>query len=298
METPTQAASEQQPVAAAAAAAPEPEIEIEGTGPSQESEEGEQKQEPVAAVAPGAAREPVNVKIPEFIPQKEMNEERAGWVTGFEGAASQSGIKAEGAQRLVDAFTDVATAIPYTIEHAHATPEDAAMEMERAYGAEQADALVRGAQRFWAKLPGPMQNYLNETGLGNDPGVLTTLALAEAGIFRHSPEQAQKEIDRITKSEEFSSDDPKLRLLNVVKVQILSRIANRDVKGPQEKLAQAAKRPDPRYVDNSKQSTASREAARSEAAEMMKPGTALMDAKHLDHAAAVAKWHALIARTG
>lgn len=294
MPTPEQnAAVNAAAVAAAALAAPEPDAEVEGLGAALNSPEAGVEEEPVAA-APGALA-PYKVTVPTFVPMKEMTDQRTEWITGFEGAAAQSGIKAEGAQTLVDALTDVVTSIPYTVEHAYATPEDAAQEMAKMYGPEQATTLVRDAQRYYAKLGAPMQKYLNETGLGDDPGVLTVLALGQSGLFHLSPEKAQAEIHRIMASKSYSSPDAKERLLNVVKVQILSRLANRSTAPPPHAryLNAAAKA----SVATAKASADGVLAARKEAADMMADREGpLLNSGHRDHAAAVQKWHQLIGR--
>jgi hypothetical protein len=297
MDAVTQAESQAvavQQAAAASAAEPDPSDDVPSL---QEPGEGEE-QDPVSdEVAAGAASgetftpvEPYNVTV--NVPSKYIDEQRTEWVSGFEGAAAQSGIKQASAQTLVDAFTDVATAIPYSIEHEHATPEDAAAEMEKMYGPEQAQTLIRDAQRFFKRLGAPMQKYIDETGLGNDPGVLTVLALGQSRLFNLSPEQAQAEITKITSGKEFFSDDPKTRLLQVAKVQILGRIANREtatVKPPQPPVT-----PQGKAVAATE---AARVEARAEAARMMaeKDG-ALMNAGHPQHQEAVQKWHALVAR--
>ena len=48
------------------------------------------------------------------------------------------------------------------------------------------------AQQRYAKLKAPRRQYLDDTGLGNDPGVLTVLALCEQVLLKLSPEAAQK----------------------------------------------------------------------------------------------------------
>lgn len=123
----------------------------------------------------------------------------------------------------------------------------------------------------------------------DDVAVLTCLALGETGIFRLSSAQAADTIKNIMASKDYNSPDSKKRLLQVARVQILSRIAGRD----SQDVPAPVKKQEP-MVQTGASTTAT---VRSEVSKMLADRThPLNDANAPGHADAVRRFHELTAK--
>ena len=220
--------------AAGAGEAPAPvaEVKPEVGAPATEVKEGvKDKPEPaVAELQERGAQEqqsfegqPFELRVPEFVPSKEITEERHGWVREFAQVAPQVGLSTETAQGLMDLVVDCAVTLPYTAPDQYTTAEDAKSEMARVYGDKVAQNLIGRAQKYVGSSEA-LRNYLDRTGLGNDVGVISALALTGAGWLALTPTQAEGATKRLMSTKEFAKGDP----LTIVKLQMLSRIANRE----------------------------------------------------------------------
>jgi hypothetical protein len=143
-----------------------------------------------------------------------------------------------------------------------------------------------------------MQRYLDDTGLGNDPGVLTVLAFCEQGLLTLKPDAAQQQINEIMKSPKYASPsrDSKERLLEVAKLQILSRIAHRE-RSPaavgRNPLA-PSRTPAQAQAGQAARETSQAQARAEAEAMLAEKNRPLMNSGHPGHAAALAKWQKLI----
>jgi hypothetical protein len=245
---------------------------------------------------PSDAREPHILAVPEWLPISEQTTERMAWVEDFSAVAARAGLDQNRSQQLLEAVIDFGTAVPYSIDLAYVTPEEAAQEMERMYGEGPAAALIASAKKYTKTLGPEVRAYLDRTGLGSDVATVSALAFAGDGWFEKTPAEADAAIRALMenpKSDHFSADSKK-RLLAVAHVQILSRIKYREVVDPNELLRQDVAR---RARPDEDATAAQLAQARRESADMLADRAGpLMNAGHRDHAAAVARFHELTAR--
>jgi hypothetical protein len=212
-------------VAPAPVAAPEPQPEVEQQQP--EPEPQAPSGEPYELVA--------------NVPDKYVDESRTEYLSSFSSLAPVVGIDAGMAQVMVDAFVEAAVTMPaYTFDAEHHDYVDCEREIVAQVGEEGAKNVITRAQRYAASVGPGFQAWLDETNLGNEPSVIRVLALAETGLFKVSQGKAQEMLDKITSDPKgaYYSSDSKLRLPEVVRVQVLSRIANRDAVDPFRQAAQ------------------------------------------------------------
>jgi hypothetical protein len=183
----------------------------------QEQQPGEQQ--PVA---------PHELQIPTWVDDKAITESHQTWLGDFQNIAPTSGIDARTAQDILEIAVDGAVHIgDHGIDIENSTPEEGQIAMERAFGAAAAKGLIENAQRYvkaHGGKNGALANWLTETGLGNSPEIVTALAFASSAYFKLSPEKAQGEIDKIMQSKEYGQGSK----LAVLKIQALSRVANRN----------------------------------------------------------------------
>jgi hypothetical protein len=165
---------------------------------------------------------PVSLTVPEFVDAKQVTEERQGYVNDFAQLAPQIGLSGEAAQDLVNLVVDCAVTLPYSAPDQHTTPEDAISALGQLYGEATAKDLIARAQKYTAGSE-KLKDYLDRTGLGNDVGVLTALALAGSGWLALPPKEAAGATKRLMASPEFARGDK----LTLVKLQMLSRLAER-----------------------------------------------------------------------
>jgi hypothetical protein len=93
----------------------------------------------------------------------------------------------------------VATFFDFTVagalqDVAGVTDPDACITVLRTRHGPETDALVDDAKRAVASLGSQVKDYLENTGAGNSPSVLESLALWHRGHFKLTPEQARQRL--------------------------------------------------------------------------------------------------------
>jgi len=279
------------------AAKPQPEAK-----PEQKEVVVEERPAPQAQRQEQYEGEPYKLSWPEYMPISEQTPERQALLDSFATMAPEAGLPAAFAQGAFEAYLDVTTAIPYSMDIAYATPEDGQAEMVKLFGQEAAENLIDRANRF-TKQSSALSDWLESSGLGNDPAVITTLALAQRGHLGASPAQAKERIESLMNDPKsaYHSTDKQQRLLAIAEIQILSRIAHREG-GPEEKLNAAAsgqtKFVSPRASNEAaiaETKAKSATEARREIAKMMtEKGGPLVSSGHPKHREAVQRYHELL----
>jgi hypothetical protein len=198
--------------------------------PAAEESREEQQRQPVA---------PYELLVPDWIDPKAVTEERQQIFEGFSQIAPEVGIGSQVAQGIVDLAIDSAIALQYSHdEHTDAT--DARAELNRLYGEERASGIIKNAVAYAQSRGTRFTDWLDETNLGNDASVITALAFAGTGwLDRCTPAVAEKRIAEIMSTKEYLAGDK----LSVIKVQMLSRIANKNDQSPEGQLNALARRP-------------------------------------------------------
>jgi hypothetical protein len=203
------------------------------------------------------------------MPTVELTDQRQAWITQFSEAAPSASIAQPVAQALLDAVVDASAA--FNVEQDLTNAEQADTLLRAHVGDEAATTILGKAQAFVRSKP-KLGAYLDETGLGNDIGVLMALSMAADGVYALTPQKAQAELSKITSDQksDYYSTDARRRKLAVLKVGVLSRIVHGEAnevtelnkqfhQSVQEKLKPAAVPPKPDAVA----------AARKEAAQML-----------------------------
>jgi hypothetical protein len=185
--------------------------------------------------------EPYTLQTPAFVPMAEQTEERQGFVNDFSAMAPSIGIEASHAQAILDVAVDALTALggdySRSFELEHATAEEGYSEMVRLFGEDRAKGVLTNCHRYVEAHGGDrLRDWLDTTGLGNDPAVIVALATANTGWFSATPEQAQQRIDELMKSEEYRRGDK----LAMVRLHMLTRLAHRDALSAGDRLNAAA----------------------------------------------------------
>jgi hypothetical protein len=283
---------------AAPAAAPETVVAQPATVAAPAAEQ--QQQQPAAAKpeveqqqAEGQqpSAEPFSLAVPGFVPLGEQTPEREAMLSEFSQIAPTVGLDAGVAQGILDMAVDAASVLDYQGADEYTNADDAFTAMTHVFGEEEAKNLVSRAQKYAASLGPKFQEYLDRTNLGNDVATLTSLALA-AGL-KQSREQAQASIEKLMGSEKYAKGDK----LTTIVLHALSRIANREPAPARNPLA-PSRTPSPAQQQASRAAAEKQQAdARAEAAKLISdPSGALMNASHPEHAAALTKWNALVAK--
>jgi hypothetical protein len=162
------------------------------------------------------------------MPTVELSDTRAEWITQFSETAPAAGLSRETSQALLDTVVDASAHFNVTQDLTNAEQADTLLRAH--VGDEAATTIIGKAQAFVRSKP-QLKNYLESTGLGNDLGVLMTLALAADGVYALTPAKAQAELSKITSDQknDYYSTDARKRKLAVLKVGVLSRIVHGDV---------------------------------------------------------------------
>jgi hypothetical protein len=185
--------------------------------------------------------ESFELAVPEWVDPKVVSESHQTWLGDFQNIAPTSGIDARTAQDILEIAVDGAVHVgDHGIDIENSTPEEGRIAMERTFGAEAAKGLIENAQRYvkaHGGKDGPLATWLTETGLGNAPEIVTALAFASSAYFKLSPEKAQGEIDKIMQTKEYGQGSK----LAVLKLQALSRVANRNSQSLEDQLNSAAR---------------------------------------------------------
>lgn len=179
---------------------------------------------------------PVALQIPEFVSTKEQTPERQQYVQDFARLAPGSGLDGETAQGILEMITDAATLLPYEIEHQYVTPDEARAEMHTLFGEKQGRELLVAAQSYYKTLAPELQSYLDESGLGSDPSVLASMALAKGGWLKLSPVEAAATVQRLMKTPAWAAGDR----LTMLKIHVASRMAERGEPAPSAGVAMGA----------------------------------------------------------
>jgi hypothetical protein len=168
------------------------------------------------------------------LPVSELSDTRAEWITQFSETAPAAGIAQPVAQALLDTVVDASA--HFNVAQDLTNAEEANTLLRSYVGDEAATTILGKAQAFVRSKP-KLGAYLDETGLGNDIGVLMALAMAADGVYALTPQKAQSELSRITSDQksDYYSQDSKKRKLAVLRVGVLSRIVHGEV--DQEKAA-------------------------------------------------------------
>src|SRR5262249_5521823 len=119
------------------------------------------------------------------------------------------------------------------------------------WGAETTGTVISYAKQWLAKhggADGPIGRYLEDTGLGNSPAVLVTMAFAKEGLFALSLAEAQAGIAAILADpndygKPFHRADHKRHGLAVARMTILHRIADGGSPSMEQQLNAAARTP-------------------------------------------------------
>jgi hypothetical protein len=267
-----------------------------------------------AELQPPPSAQPYDVQMPSYLPPNEHTDERTAWLDGFNAVAPRAGLDRTTAQALVEAMADVNTAMQYALDLTDTDGVERYLHM--AWGEEAPQILAKA--RAFVKRAGPeLENFLSETYLGNDPGVLQALAYAQDGLFKLTKDQAAAELKKLTgdpKSKYYSLNTPE-RVRAVAKAQILGRLAyageGSDVEavkaGMQQQLAAPeapAKKPEPQRPPHSldrfrtpASAGTAQGTAHDEAMKMLADRNhPLNDRNAKGHAEAVARFHQLTAR--
>src|SRR5262249_54104661 len=163
---------------------------------------------------------PLALQIPSFVPLAEQTAERTAWIDEFSVLAPSVGIDATTAQGLLAVVVDAATALDYGVEHEDSTPEECGAELTRLFGEERARIIATSAQNFVKSRGEHLANFLDESGLGNDVGVLVSLAFAHSRLYQMSPTEAQEALTKLMASPAYAKGGK----FNHLTVQALSRI--------------------------------------------------------------------------
>jgi hypothetical protein len=211
----------------------------------------------------GGTAEPYALVVPSYVPIAQLTPEREGYVAEFSQVAADAGLETRYpgmAQALLDQVVECASALEYQQGDEYTNAEDATATMHQLLGPERGAAIIKDAQQTVRTLGPAFAEYLDRTGLGNDPAVL--VALAQANFFTRTPAQAQIELDATMQTKGYLAGDK----LMVLKVHALSRIANRGETDTSAKaIAEVQARPAPTQAPV----TGSEAALRAEAAALV-----------------------------
>jgi hypothetical protein len=121
--------------------------------------------------------------------------------------AQQAGVAPDELQDAVDFAVSLAVSEQSRINYA-GNPEACIAALERSLGKEQAAQVVSDARAAVLRLPRAFGDFLDSTGLGDDPSVLLAIACQGRGVFRQTPEDAMKELDEMRRDPRGAYRDP------------------------------------------------------------------------------------------
>jgi hypothetical protein len=140
----------------------------------------------------------VPIEVPQhFFPEAEANIREVGVL------ANELGVPTEEAQTLVDYVVALNASDQSGVSLED--PDACRTVLNRRYGTDGANQVIADAQKAVTRLGPKAADFLNRSGYGNSPAVLVALAAYACGNLRMSPEQAQKELDKLTKGEDLRS---------------------------------------------------------------------------------------------
>lgn len=170
---------------------------------------------------PGAPAPEIHAEL--SILPSDVHADAEQYATDMQALVQGEGIEPDRGQAVFDAIADLHMSNDHTL--AITTPDAATGVLTNRYGAEEARKLVADAQAMARQSPA-LWRYLNDTGAGNSPAVLLTLALAQRGQLRVSAEQAAAKV------KELAGDNTRLGI---------------DTRRVLARLAQGRKDPQPQY---------------------------------------------------
>jgi hypothetical protein len=193
------------------------------------------------------------------MPTSELSDARSEWIAGFAEVAPAAGLSQPMAQSLLDAVVDASSHFNVAQDLTNAEQADTLL---RSYVGDEAATTILGKAQAFVRSKPKLGAYLDQTGLGNDIGVLMSLAMAADGVYALTPAKAQAELSNITSDPKsaYYSTDARKRKLAVLRVGVLSRIVHGEVdeekaalnaaftQSAKEKLAPAEKKSAPDAV--------------------------------------------------
>jgi hypothetical protein len=148
------------------------------------------------------ADEPTELSVPGEVP-KEHVERIEGYLTELAPMAQEARIPVSELQDIVDFAVSLGVSDTSRIDYA-GNPDASIATLKRTYGEEGAAKIIADAQAAVRALPRSVADWLDSSGLGDDPSTLCALAAWKAGDLKMSPAKAQAELDKM-KGEDLRS---------------------------------------------------------------------------------------------
>jgi len=187
----------------------------------------EQEQEREAASVP--------LVIPEHVKHRDTDIEVLAEAAPLIAEAGYSGAHA---QRLVDLLGEEAIA---HVDAPRWEDPDAVLGYLRHTWGSEFETRLKMAQATMKKLPAKMQAFLEETGLGNAPSVLNTLANLGEGLMGLSKAQAFHKLEEMRKSGPYRDASHRDHKLYVARARVLTQAASfGDDPGAKERAIKSA----------------------------------------------------------
>ena len=141
--------------------------------------------------------QPTELSVPEETPRDHV-ERIEGYLTELTPMAQEARIPVSELQDIVDYAVSLGVSDVSRIDYA-GNPEASIAVLKRTYGEEGADKIIADARAAVRSMPRSVADWLDSTGLGDDPSTLQALAAWKRGDLRMSASKAQAELDRLTK---------------------------------------------------------------------------------------------------
>lgn len=272
-------------------AEPAPAPDASANPDAAEAPESEPADEQVDPQTAEPVQQPYTLDLPAGVTARDLPDGADEQLAGFAQAAQEGGIPQNIAQRLLNAFAGSAFDLEYTGDGSLASARDF---LQARWGAEYGSrmALVHKAVGEFGPA---FSSFLEESGYGNNPAVIETLARYGAGELSLSKADAQRKLDAINGD----------RTHVYWRQHNLPPAERRRLAAEMQALVDAAGEPDRAESSNDlvaqvrdeEARTKTKSDARTEALKMMADREgALMNKNHKGHAAALKKYHTLLAR--
>jgi hypothetical protein len=138
---------------------------------------------------------PTELSVPEETP-KEHVERIAGFMEDLAPITRELNLPVGDVQDVVEFAVSLAVADRAADLD---NPQACVTVMEHLHGRTETEKIIADARDACDRLGVKMKQWLDATGLGNDPSVLYALAAWNRGDLRMSPERAQAELDKLTR---------------------------------------------------------------------------------------------------
>lgn len=162
----------------------------------------------------------VVLEIPEHVKHNDGDIDALAEATPLLAEAGYTGAHA---QRLVDLIGEEAIA---ATDAPRWEEPDAVLGYLRMEWGSEFQARLKTAQQTMKKLPAKMQAFLEETGLGNAPSVLNTLANLGEGLMGLSKSQAFHKLEEMRKSGPYRDAGHRDHKLAVARARVLTQAAS------------------------------------------------------------------------